>query len=120
MNRKASTLISLGISVALIAAGIWFLYNHYYFFGFGRGILSRPHHMLMGGSGMGIIMILFWAGLATAVILLLSGLMKIGRFSDSNDGNPLADSDALDILKRRYASGDISKIEYEQMRQDLQ
>ena len=120
MNTKTSTLISLGISVALIAAGIWFLYNHHNYFGYGDGDWIMPHHMMMGGGGMGIIMILFWVVLLTAAILLASGLMTRHSFSDQNGGQPLADSDALKILKQRYASGEISKIEYENMRQDLQ
>ena len=120
MNRKTSTLISLGISVALIAAGIWFLYNHhYYYFGYGDNNWIRPHHMMTGG-GMGIIMILFWVVLLTAIILLASGLMTRRRFSDQNGDKPATDSDALEIIKQRYASGEISKFEYENMLQDLQ
>ncbi len=120
MNRKASTLISLGISIALIAAGIWFLCNHYYYFGYGDSSWNMPRHMMMGGGGMGIIMILFWVVLLTAVILLVSGLMTRRSVADQNNGEPLADSDALKILNQRYASGEISKIEYKIMRKDLQ
>jgi putative membrane protein len=120
MNRKTSRLISLEISVALIAAGIWFLYNHHNYFGYGDGDWIMPHHMMMGGGGMGIIMILFWGALLTAIILLVSGLITRRRYSDHNDSKPSADSDALEILKQRYASGEISKFEYENMRQDLQ
>lgn len=120
MNRKTSTLISLGISVALIAVGIWFLYNHYYDFGYGDSGWNMPHHMMMGGGGMGIIMILFWVVVLTAIVLLVSGLMPRRRFSDQNGDKPMAASDALTILKRRYAGGEISKIEYENIKQDLQ
>ena len=120
MNRKTSTWISLGISVALIAAGIWFLNNHYYYFGYGDSGWNMPHHRMMGGGGMGIIMILFWVVLLAAIVLLVSGLITRRPFSDQNGGKPLADSDALDILKRRYASGEISKIEYDNIKQDLQ
>lgn len=120
MNRKTSTFISLGISVALIAAGIWFLYNHYYYFGYGDSAWrNMPHHMMMGGGGMGIITILFWVVLLAAIVLLVSGLITRRPFSDQSGGKPVADSDALEILKRRYASGEISKIEYDNIKQDL-
>jgi putative membrane protein len=118
MNRKTSTLISLGISVALIAGGIWFLYNHHYYFGFG-GRWNMPYHMTMGGSGMGIIMIIFWVVVLAAVILLVSGLITGRRDSNENGDGPSAD-DPLKILKQRYAKGEISKLEYDNMRQDLQ
>jgi putative membrane protein len=120
MNRKTSTLISVGISVALIAAGIWFLYNHYYYFGYGDSGWNMPHQMMIGGGSMGIIMIILWVVLLTAIVLLVSGLITRRPFSDQSGGKPLADSDALEILKRRYASGEISKIEYEDIKQDLQ
>ncbi len=35
------------------------------------------------------------------------------------DGNYRSDMDALEILKRRYARGEISKNEYERMKQDI-
>lgn len=120
MNRKTSTLISLGISVALIAAGIWFLYHHHRYLDYGDGNWIMPHHVMMGGGGMGIIMILFWVVLIAAIVLLVLGLITRRRFSDQSGGNPLDDSEALRILKQRYAKGEISKIEYESMRQDLQ
>ena len=120
MNTKTSTLISLGISVALIAAGIWFLYNHHNYFGYGDGDWIMPHHMMMGGGGMGIIMILFWVAVLTAVGLLVSGLISRRSSSDDTVRNESVDFSALEILKQRYASGEISKFEYENMRQDLQ
>ena len=120
MNRKTSTLISLGISVALLAAGIWFLYNHHRYLGYGDGNWIMPHHAMMGGGGMGIIMILFWTVLIAAIVLIVSGLMTRRGSSDLTGGNPLDDTEALRILKQRYASGEISKFEYESMRQDLQ
>lgn len=120
MNRKTSTLFSLGLSVALIAAGIWFLYSYHDYFGYGHGDWIMPHPMIMGGGGLGIIMILFWVVVLITVGLLVSGLMT--RRSSPGDTVPKAsvDANALEILKRRYASGEISKMEYENMRRDLQ
>lgn len=46
MSRKTSTLLSLGISMALIAGTLWFLFNHQYSFGYVSGRWIIPHHML--------------------------------------------------------------------------
>jgi len=120
MNRKKSTFISLGISVALIAGGILFLCNHHNYFGYSDGDWFMPHNMMMGGGGMSIIMILFWVAILTAVGLLISGLITRRSSSDNTVRNKSATSNALEILKQRYASGEISKFEYENMRQNLQ
>jgi len=120
MNRITSTLMSLGISVALIAAGIWFLYNHHTFMGYGGNAWGMPHHMMMGGRGMGMMMILFWVVLIAAVVLLVSGLITRHHDEDQSGGKPVTESDALNILKQRYASGEISKVEFEDMRQDME
>lgn len=120
MNRITSTLISLGISIALIAAGIWFLRNHHTYIGYGDGRWLMPHHMMVGGGGTGIIMMLFWVVLLAAVVLLVSGLITRHRYEAQSGRKPSCDSDALVILKRRYANGAVSKVEYENMKQDLQ
>lgn len=119
MNRKTSTLTSLGVSVALIAAGIWFLYNHHRYFGYGDGNWIMPHHMMMTrGGGMGLIMILFWVVAVTAIILLASSLITWRRSSEETGSNKTPG--ALEILKKRYASGEIDQSQYESMRRDLQ
>ena len=120
MNQKTSTLISLGISVALVAAGIWFLYNHPNYLFFGRGNWHMPYHMMTGG-GMGIIMMLFWVAIIAALVLLISGLFSNHPSQDSGrEASRNASADALEILKRRYASGEIDKTQYDAMKRDLQ
>jgi putative membrane protein len=66
-------------------------------------------------SGFGwIFMILFWA-------LIMLGVAALGKWIFST-GDPVASGGArraLDILKERYARGEINRDQYEQMRQDL-
>lgn len=118
MNRKASTLLSLGISIALIAGTIWFLFNHQNSFGYGNGRWIMPHHMTIGGGGMGIIMILFWVAVIAAIAMVVSGILS-GRPSTDSPNNRKA-PDALEILKTRYARGEIDKTQYQSMKRELQ
>ncbi len=117
MNRRTSTLMSLGISVALIAAGIWFLWNHQNSFGYGDGGWVMPYHMMMAGPGMGIVMILFWAAVLSAIGLVISGVISNHRSSERTDNQVL--SDAEQILKQRYARGEIDKSQFEAMKHEL-
>lgn len=117
MNRKASTLLSLGISMALIAGAIWFLFNHQNSFGYGYGSWFMPHHMTIGGGGMGIIMILFWVAVIAAIVLVVSGIATDRRSTGSRDN--WKSSDALEILKNRYARGEIDSEQYQAMKRDL-
>jgi putative membrane protein len=69
-----------------------------------------------GGWGMGfgwIFMILLWALVILGVVALAKWLFAAG----SSDG---AGKSALDILKERYARGEIGREQYEQMRRDLE
>ena len=59
----------------------------------------------------GIFMILLWVGL---IVLIVWGVMKIGK----GGGTP-SKKDALDIARERYAKGEISKEEFEQIKKDL-
>jgi len=117
MNRRGSTPLSLGISVALIAAGIWFLYNHHANLGFGNTHWMMPHHMLAGGYGMGIVMILFWVAVVSAIILMVSGALSSRHAYHPSHHEP--QDTPLDILKQRYARGEINRDQFESMRQEL-
>lgn len=125
MNRKSSTLLSLGISAAIIAAGVWFLSNHHLGYGYGRGGWGMPHNMMNGfgmwggGFGGGGIMIVFWVALIAAVALVVTGLLKGRNDSDPANHHPNTSPDAVEILKQRYARGEIDKEQYESMLHDL-
>ena len=65
----------------------------------------------MMGFGMGfgfIFMLLFWGLIIWLIVTLINA-------SQSNKNEP----DSLTILKRRYASGEITKKQYEEMRKEL-
>jgi putative membrane protein len=112
MNRKTSTLLSMAVSIVLIALGVGFIYNHTMDLWPANGL---GHHGFMGG-GMGIIMILFWILIIGALVLLVSAMVNAvrGARKDRNElGKP------LDILKQRYARGEIDTAEYEKMRREL-
>ena len=74
---------------------------------------------MMGSFGWGwfmpIFIILFWGLIIWGIVALVRGLSG-SRGSDS--APPTADS-ALEVLKRRYARGEINKEEYEEKKKDL-
>jgi putative membrane protein len=76
-------------------------------------------HMWAGGwSGMffGPIMMILWLALMIGVaVLVLRWLGVVGSDSPSSRGTPDASSGkALDILKERFAKGEIDKAEFEE------
>ena len=70
-----------------------------------------------GGLGFGwMFMLLFWGLIIWAIIVLAKNL-------SSDDEHYLKDRNqdkALDILRERYATGELSKEDFEKMRKDLQ
>jgi len=77
------------------------------YYGLGRGPISPG--MIMGGA-MGNVMILFWVALAVALFSLLSeAFAPIRRRSHAESDC----YDALEILRQRYARGEIDQAEYE-------
>ena len=120
MNRKWSTLLSVGISAVLIGAGIWFLFASHRFpwheHHLGGGI--SPHFMM--GGGMGITMILFWILIIAASIGLIRAIFGTGTASPRQEANGRNGDDPVTILQRRYARGEIDRQEYEARLVDLQ
>ena len=63
------------------------------------------------GIGMGLLMLVFWGLVITGVVLGIRWLVTQGRESRSDS--------ALDILRQRYARGEINKDEFEAKKRDL-
>ena len=66
------------------------------------------------GTGFGwVFAILFWA-------LILLGIAALAKWMFFGGGWPGSTRRPLDILKERYARGDITREQYEQMRRDIE
>ena len=93
----------------LAAAALLFLFGSFGTGGYGM-MGSGGMMNIMGGGMMGfgfLFMLLFWGVIIWIVVTFING------FSTSKD------EDSLDIIKKRYASGKISKKKYEQMKKEL-
>jgi len=77
------------------------------------------------GSGMGlaggIIMTVFWVAVLAALIILVVWLVRQaqGGATPVGSAGTTAAPNPLDILKTRYAKGEIDKEEYEERRKTL-
>jgi len=63
-----------------------------------------------GWMWMGLMMILFWGGLIVLGVLLLRGAGFGGRKDQT--GTPASGRDATEILRARFARGEITEDEY--------
>jgi len=117
MNRKTSTLLSLGISIALIAVGIWFLCNHQNNIGYGDGGWTRPYHMMIAGGAMGIVILLFWVAVLSAIGLVVSGVISNYRSSERHGGEK--SSHPVKSLNQHATRGKIEKSRFEAMKRNL-
>jgi putative membrane protein len=69
--------------------------------------------MMAGMGWLGIVtMVLFWIGIVALVVWGLSNLSPRSQLR--------SEPDALEILRRRFAGGEISREEFEQARAALQ
>ena len=76
---------------------------------------GMPYGMMDGygmGYGIGILGLIFWILVIIGLVLLIKYLWKSG-------GAKIEQESALEILKKRYARGEISKEEFEEKKKDL-
>ena len=76
--------------------------------------------MPFGGFGW-IFMFVFWGFIIWAIIALVKGVFGKGRMRGHDHGNNGCgkDKSALEILKERYAKGEIDRKEFEDKKKDL-
>jgi len=70
-------------------------------------------HWMYGFEGGWLFMILFWVVVVAGIVVLVKWI--VGQTSS----HPRTDT-ALDILKKRYARGDITKEDFDHMKKDLE
>jgi putative membrane protein len=64
------------------------------------------------GYGMVILGLIFW-------ILLLIGLVLLIKYLWEHGGAKIEQESALEVLRKRYARGEISKEEFEEKKKDI-
>ena len=112
------------LALAVLLGGGWLLGSQLWGGGccessFGmRGSYGYPlgMHTFSGGMhtfGGGILIFLFWAVIIGGIALLAIGLVRRGTQASDQSKSP------MEIIKRRYANGDIDRDEFERMKELL-
>ncbi len=84
--------------------------------GYGPGMMGGYGYGWGGGWGFGVIgMVLWWILIVLGIVLLTRWLLS----GSPRRGEQGSTGHALEILKERYARGEIDKQEYEEKKRDL-
>lgn len=70
------------------------------------------------GAWWGVLMMLFWVLVLVGIVLLVIWLLR--RAGPGPGERREGGGRALEVLRERYARGEISREQYEQMRRDLE
>ncbi len=113
--KKLNFTITSVIIIVLVAGAI-FLARNYLFVPWNE---YGGYHMgsgMMGYGGMGVMMLVFWGMVLVVLILLITRLLPLNqnKFNDSTDG-----PDAIELLKQRFAKGEIDRSEFKEKMSDL-
>jgi putative membrane protein len=121
MKKAGWIILGIVAAVALLLSGVWLGSSGTVDYP-GWGMMRGGHMMggywgspMMGMMGLG--MLLFWGLVIGGIVWLV---VRVAR-SQPRMGAPLPVSNApLDILKRRYAAGEIAKEQFDEMRRNLE
>ncbi len=121
--KTSTRLIWIGLAVllgfGLFVGGFLLSRNGWGLFGYGPGMMDGNFGFgMMNGFGFGgILSILFWIGIIALAVWLVGSL--VSRASGQPPSNLSSTESPLDILKKRYARGEITKEQFDEMRRDL-
>jgi putative membrane protein len=120
VSRSIWVVIAILIGLGLLVGGFLLSRSGWSMYGYGPGLLDGNFGFgMMNGFGFGgIFMILFW------IVIIGLGVWLVSRLTSSANSQPPSNSatspeSALDILKKRYARGEITQEQYQAMRRDL-
>jgi len=117
-TRTLWIVIAVVIGLGLLAGGFLLSRTGWGMFGYGPGMMDGNFGFgMMNSFGFGgiipvILTILFWVA-----IIALAGWLISSLVSRANSQPPA--ELLLDILKKRYARGEITKEQFDEMRRDL-
>lgn len=84
-----------------------------------QGMMNWGSNTPLGGWGMpffgmggGLFMIIWWVFIVGCIVMMMKGMMNQGKMHHSG-------TSALDVLKERYAKGEINKQEFEEKKKDI-
>ena len=116
MDKNIKTAIIIGgviVALLVIVPLIFGLIGGWQ--GYGYGMMGP---WMMGNFGWGwfmpIFMIIFWGLIIWGIVALVRGVTPSSQTGSSNQAES-----ALDVLKKRYAQGEITREEYEEKKKGL-
>jgi putative membrane protein len=83
---------------------------------------GRSLKMMTDGMGMmGMMILMFFFGLLLIALFVLIVVVVVKRLWGSKMSSLISDREnALEVLKKRYAKGEIGKEEYERIKRDIE
>lgn len=113
-DTSRSVLITVAVVLGVLFLFPTFLMGGMFPFGGMMGGWMGPGNA--GGWGLGwILPLVFWGAIITGIVFLLRGAGAGNVGSPSQGGET-----AVDILKKRYAQGELTREEFEEMKRELE
>jgi len=118
-TRSIWIVVAVLIGLGLLVGGLLWSRGDWSMFGYGPGMMDGNFGFgMMNGFGFGgIFMILFWIVIIALGVWLVGSL--VSRANSQPPSNLPSAESPLDILKKRYARGEITKEQFDEMRRDL-
>lgn len=115
MNQSQKAALIIGISV--LAVLLFIVLGFIFFWGLRGGGFGMMGPGMMGGYGsMFLVPIFFIVLLGLIIWVVVAALQKT---NSSTENSTRVSDESLEILKRRYAQGEIDQEEYAMKRKDL-